>query len=276
MSWTSASSTTRPTSSPTIPASPRPRAAKATSPSSTATRAFCSIAAIRSTELADHSNFLEVCYLLLLRRTAEQDADGGSSATPSPITPWCMNRSRSFFRGFRRDAHPMAIMCGVVGALSAFYHDSTDINDPRQREIASHRLIAKMPTHRGHGLQISRRPALRVSAEQAGLHREFPAHVLLRCRRGIQGQSGAGQGAGHDLHPACRSRAERLDLDGAAGGLVGRQSLRLHRGRHRLPVGPRAWRRQRSGAQDAGGDRHRRPHSRICRAARRTRTTPSA
>ena len=52
----------------------------------------------------------------------------------------------SFFRGFRRDAHPMAIMCGVVGAMSAFYHDSTDINDPRQREIASHRLIAKMPT----------------------------------------------------------------------------------------------------------------------------------
>src|ERR1700757_2501253 len=51
-----------------------------------------------------------------------------------------------FFRGFRRDAHPMAIMCGVVGALSAFYHDSTDINDPVQREIASHRLIAKMPT----------------------------------------------------------------------------------------------------------------------------------
>ena len=51
-----------------------------------------------------------------------------------------------FFRGFIRDAHPMAVMCGVVGALSAFYHDSTDINDPRQREIASHRLIAKMPT----------------------------------------------------------------------------------------------------------------------------------
>jgi citrate synthase len=52
----------------------------------------------------------------------------------------------TFFRGFRRDAHPMAIMVGVVGAMSAFYHDSTDINDPRQREIASHRLIAKMPT----------------------------------------------------------------------------------------------------------------------------------
>ena len=52
----------------------------------------------------------------------------------------------NFFRGFRRDAHPMATMVGVVGAMSAFYHDSTDISDPRQREIASHRLIAKMPT----------------------------------------------------------------------------------------------------------------------------------
>ncbi|MGZ0246922.1 MAG: citrate synthase, partial [Alphaproteobacteria bacterium] len=51
-----------------------------------------------------------------------------------------------FYRGFRRDAHPMAIMCGVVGALSAFYHDSTDISDPRQRQIASYRMIAKMPT----------------------------------------------------------------------------------------------------------------------------------
>ena len=52
----------------------------------------------------------------------------------------------NFFRGFRRDAHPMAIMCGVVGALSAFYHDSTDIDDPEQRPVAAHRLIAKMPT----------------------------------------------------------------------------------------------------------------------------------
>ena len=51
-----------------------------------------------------------------------------------------------FWRGFRRDAHPMAVMCGVVGAMAAFYHDSTDITDPRQREIASYRLIAKMPT----------------------------------------------------------------------------------------------------------------------------------
>src|SRR3546814_4684956 len=51
-----------------------------------------------------------------------------------------------FFRGFRRDSHPMAVMVGMVGAMSAFYHDSTDINDPHQRMVASHRLIAKMPT----------------------------------------------------------------------------------------------------------------------------------
>ena len=51
-----------------------------------------------------------------------------------------------FYNGFRSDAHPMAIMCGVVGALSAFYHDSTDVNDPHQRMIAGRRLIAKMPT----------------------------------------------------------------------------------------------------------------------------------
>ena len=53
---------------------------------------------------------------------------------------------RQFYNGFRRDAHPMAVMCGVVGALSAFYHDSTDISDPLQRMIASMRMIAKMPT----------------------------------------------------------------------------------------------------------------------------------
>ena len=87
-----------------------------------------------------------------------------------------------FFRGFRRDAHPMAVMCGVVGALSAFYHDSTDINDPRQREIASHRLIAKMPTIAAMAYKYSMRPALRVSAEQSRLHREFPAHDASRSR----------------------------------------------------------------------------------------------
>jgi len=95
--------------------------------------------------LAEQSNFLEVCYLLLHGELPSKDE---MAKFDKAITFHTMVHEQlaQFFRGFRRDAHPMAIMCGVVGALSAFYHDSTDINDPRQREIASHRLIAKMPT----------------------------------------------------------------------------------------------------------------------------------
>ncbi|MEI9992190.1 MAG: citrate synthase [Rhizomicrobium sp.] len=96
-------------------------------------------------QLAEHSDFLEVCYLLL---HGELPDKAEKTAFDRSITMHTMVHEQlaQFFRGFRRDAHPMAVMCGVVGALSAFYHDSTDINDPKQREIASHRLIAKMPT----------------------------------------------------------------------------------------------------------------------------------
>lgn len=96
-------------------------------------------------ELAGKSHYLEVCYLLLygtLPSAAELDTFEHTITHHTMLHEQMVN----FFRGFRRDAHPMAIMVGVVGAMSAFYHDSTDINDPRQREIASHRLIAKMPT----------------------------------------------------------------------------------------------------------------------------------
>ncbi len=96
-------------------------------------------------ELAEQSNFMEVCYLLLNGELPTADELDTFTHT---ITRHTMVHEQlaTFFRGFRRDAHPMAIMCGVVGALSAFYHDSTDIHDPAQRVIASHRLIAKMPT----------------------------------------------------------------------------------------------------------------------------------
>ncbi|HLY55954.1 MAG TPA: citrate synthase [Stellaceae bacterium] len=96
-------------------------------------------------ELADHSDFPEVCYLLL---NGELPSPAQKTKFEHDITMHTMVHEQisAFFRGFRRDAHPMAVMCGVVGALSAFYHDSTDIHDPRQRLIASHRLIAKMPT----------------------------------------------------------------------------------------------------------------------------------
>ncbi|MFW2350061.1 citrate synthase [Qipengyuania sp.] len=96
-------------------------------------------------QLAEGSSFMEVSYLLLNGELPSQEELDDFTYT---ITRHTMvhDQLRQFYQGFRRDAHPMAIMCGVVGALSAFYHDSTDISDPEQRKIASHRLIAKMPT----------------------------------------------------------------------------------------------------------------------------------
>jgi len=96
-------------------------------------------------QLAEQGDFLETCHLLLYGDlpTREQYADFENRVTYHTMIHEQMNR---FFTGFRRDAHPMAIMVGVVGALAAFYHDSTDINDPVQRDIAALRMIAKMPT----------------------------------------------------------------------------------------------------------------------------------
>ena len=96
-------------------------------------------------QLAEHSNFLEVCHLLLYGELPTKDAADTFRHTITRHTMLHEQMTR-FFTGFRRDAHPMAIMVGVVGALSAFYHDSTDISDPKQRAVASHRMIAKMPT----------------------------------------------------------------------------------------------------------------------------------
>ncbi len=96
-------------------------------------------------QLADHGDFLETCYLLLHGElpTAAEKAKFDHTVSRHTMVHDQMTR---FFQGFRRDAHPMAVMVGAVGALAAFYHDSTDINDPTQRMIASHRMIAKMPT----------------------------------------------------------------------------------------------------------------------------------
>ncbi|MBR9842120.1 MAG: citrate (Si)-synthase [Rhodobacteraceae bacterium] len=96
-------------------------------------------------QLAGKSHYLEVCFLLLygyLPSAAELEKFEDTITRHTMVH----EQMHKFFGGFRRDAHPMAIIVGVVGAMSAFYHDSTDISDPRQREIASHRLIAKMPT----------------------------------------------------------------------------------------------------------------------------------
>ena len=96
-------------------------------------------------QLAEQGDFIETCYLLLYGELPNrvQRREFESAITHHTMIHEQMSR---FYQGFRRDAHPMAVMVGVVGAMSAFYHDSTDIHDPAQREIASRRMIAKLPT----------------------------------------------------------------------------------------------------------------------------------
>jgi citrate synthase len=96
-------------------------------------------------QLAEKSDYVETCYLLLF---GELPTKAEKTAFEERIRKHTMvhDQITNFFNGFRRDAHPMAIMCGVIGALSAFYHDSLDINNPQHREVSAVRLIAKMPT----------------------------------------------------------------------------------------------------------------------------------
>src|SRR5690606_20746601 len=96
-------------------------------------------------QLAEKSTHLETCFLLMYGElpTAAQLADFNNRVTRHTMVH---EQMMNFFRGFRRDAHPMATMVGVVGAMSAFYHDSLDITDEWHREVASIRMIAKLPT----------------------------------------------------------------------------------------------------------------------------------
>ncbi|SFX06073.1 citrate synthase [Marinospirillum alkaliphilum] len=96
-------------------------------------------------QLAEHSDYVELCYLLL---NGELPTPAQREKFENTIRRHTMVHEQltQFFKGFRRDAHPMAVMCGVVGALSAFYHEAMDISDAYHREVSAHRLIAKMPT----------------------------------------------------------------------------------------------------------------------------------
>src|ERR1043166_8640022 len=96
-------------------------------------------------QLAEQCDFMETCYLLLngeLPTKAEYDEFVYTISHHTMVN----EQLTRFFQGFRRDAHPMAVMVGAVGALSAFYHDSLDISNPEHRKISAHRLIAKVPT----------------------------------------------------------------------------------------------------------------------------------
>ena len=270
-----ASSTARPGCSPTTPASPRPAAASPRSPISTATKASCSIAAIRSSSSPSTATSWRpaISCSTASCRPPQQKADFDYRVTRHTMVHEQMSR---FFQGFRRDAHPMAVMTGCVGALSAFYHDSTDISDPHQRMVASIRMIAKMPTLAAMAYKYSIGQPFIYPEERARLRHQLPAHVLRGAVRGLQAQPGAGARHGPHLHPARRPRAERLDLDGAA--------RRLRRAPIRSPA-------SRPAAPACGARRMAAPTKRRSRcsprsarstaspntsSAPRTRTTPSA
>ena len=97
-------------------------------------------------QLAENCDFLEVCLPAAQRRTCRPWRRSANGTTTSRRHTMVHDQLTRFFNGFRRDAHPMAVMVGVVGALSAFYHDSLDINNPAHRDISAIRLIAKVPT----------------------------------------------------------------------------------------------------------------------------------
>ncbi len=227
-------------------------------------------------QLAEHGDFLETCYLLLygelptavaegrLRPSRDLSHDGPRADEPvlHRLPPRCPSDGDHVRRG-RRDV-------GLLSRLDRHLAIRTSGWWPRSG------MIAKMPTIAAMAFKYHVGQPFVYPLQRARLCLELPAHVLRGAVRGVQGQPGAGARHGPHLHPPRRPRAERLDLDRAARRLVGRQPLRLHRGRHRLPVGPGAWRRQRGGAQHAAGDRHASTAFPSTSAAPRTRTTRSA
>jgi citrate synthase len=152
-------------------------------------------------QLAENGDFLETCYLLLYGElpTAAQKADFDYRVTRHTMVHEQMSR---FFQGFRRDAHPMAVMVGSVGALSAFYHDSTDISDPVQRMIASIRMIAKMPTLAAMAYKYTIGQPFIYPRNELDYSSNF-LRMLRGAGRELQDQPGTGTRHGPHLHSAC-------------------------------------------------------------------------
>ena len=205
-------------------------------------------------QLAEQCNFLEVIYLLNNGElpNAAQKADFENTIRKHTMVHEQLAR---FYSGFRRDAHPMAVMTGVVGALSAFYHDAMDFSDVETRNRSFNTLIDKMQTivtmaykyntgapfmYPDNDLDYTANFMRMMFGSPCGKYNPNP--VLVNTLDTI-----------FPLHR--RPRAERLDRDGASRRLLRRQPVRLHRRGYSGALGPVPWRRQRGGAENAGGNR---------------------
>ncbi len=205
-------------------------------------------------ELAEHSDFMEVCYLLLYGDLPNADQ---KRKFEHDITYHTMvhEQMHKFIEGLRRDAHPMAVMVGMVGALSAFYHNSTDITNPRHRMVASYRMIAKMPTLATWAYKYS-----------IGQPFIYPRNDL-RYSENFLHMMFATPCEPYKVNPVLAKAMDRILILHAdheqnaststvrLAGIQRSQSVRLHSRRHRLAVGSGARGRQRGSAQDAGRDR---------------------
>ena len=219
-------------------------------------------------EIAENSDFMETCYLLLYGDLPNIEQ---KKKLETGITYHSMlhEQIQRFFSGFRRDSHPMSIICGVVGALSAFYHDSLDISDPRHRMVASYRMIAKIPTIAAWAYVRIGQPFI---YPKNGLSYSNASSTCCSPRPAIQGQSDHRQGHGQDddatriMNKTSTSTCSWRDPRAPIHSLVFP--------RHRLAVRTRARRRQRSRAEHAGTDRRRKNILELLKA--KTRTIPSA
>jgi hypothetical protein len=144
-------------------------------------------------QLVEQCDYLEACWLLL---NGDLPSPAQQAKFTDDITHHTMvnEQLHAIYRGFRRDSHPMAVMCGVVGALAAFYHDSLDIFDPRHRLVASHRLIAKMPTIAAMPHKYSLGQPFIYPKNDRG-YAEFPAYAVRGAVRVLSRAGSGGAGA---------------------------------------------------------------------------------
>ena len=165
-----------------------------------------------------------------------------------------MSNWRGSYTGFRRDAHPMAVMVGVVGALSAFYHDAMDISDASHRELSAFRLVAKLPTITAMTYKYNIGQPFIYPRNNLSYAENFMHMMFATPAGGIQTKSGTGARTGSHSDPACGPRAECLHFHRTPRRFQRRKSIRLHFRRYRLSMGARAWRGKRSLSEHAGGN----------------------
>ena len=213
-------------------------------------------------QLAEHSTYLEVAYLLVHGELPnQQQLDEWTHEIT--IHTFVHENVRSFMQGFRYDAHPMGMLLASVGALSTFYPDANKIHDPGDPLPADHPADREDADAGGVRLPPQHGAAVRLSGQRPALSRQLPLDAVQDDRAQVRAGSAARAGAGHPLHPARRPRAELLHERGAGGRLLAGRPVLGGRGRRRRALRPAARRRQRAGAADAAPDRDQGEHPRL-------------